>query len=74
MIDMFLNSVTLFLRGKLFKDVGKVMRQVLVGAAITAGICFALSAAGIPNTYSLLLGALSGGAIQPRLFKDLKYA
>ena len=74
MIDMFFNSVSLFLKGKLFKDVSKVFRQVLVGMAITAGICLGLSIAGIPMVFAVLAGALIGGAVQPWLFKDLKYA
>ena len=74
MFDMFMNTVTLFLRGKLFKDIGKVFRQVLVGAVITAALCVALTMAGIPTIFSLVIGALIGGAIQPWLFKDLKYA
>lgn len=74
MFDMFFNSISLFLKGKLFKDVGKVFRQTLLGAAITAGLCVALSTVGVPMFYSLIIGALLGGAIQPWLFKDLKYA
>lgn len=74
MFDMFMNSVTLFLRGKLFKDIGKVFRKALVGSIITASLCIALTIAGVPTVFSLVIGAMIGGAIQPWLFKDLKYA
>ncbi|MEM1264172.1 MAG: hypothetical protein AAGH76_17365 [Pseudomonadota bacterium] len=74
MFEMFLNSVTLFFRGKLFKEKGKVYRQVLLGAVLTAAICVALVLAGAPTVVSLCVGAMIGGAVQPWLFKDLKYA
>lgn len=83
MFEMAINSMILFARGKLFKDLKSVLAKALVGIVITA-ILF------IAATYYLALGmgwtgdghlyvsagiaAFIGGALQPYLFKDLKYA
>lgn len=83
MWDMAVNSITLFLRGKLFQDTSQVVRQVCLGAAFTT-FALVLLATLLPAT-GLSAGAHSiwvasavagclGGMLQPYLFKDLKYA
>ncbi|MAU52212.1 MAG: hypothetical protein CMN17_07500 [Roseovarius sp.] len=73
MLGMAMNSAKLFFAGKLFKDNGKVIRQMLLGVLIGA-------VAGIVagKLTALWIGALVAGAvagfIQPILFKHLKYA
>ncbi len=74
MFDMFLNSVTLFLRGKLFKDLDKVIRQVAIGVLIVAALCIALTLAGVPLAIAATASGFSGGLAQPWLFRNLKYA
>lgn len=72
MFDMFLNSAKLFLRGKLFQDFGQVLKQWLIGLAITLIVLLALS--WLVNTLTAaIIGGLLGGALMPYLFKDLKY-
>ncbi len=74
MIDMFMNSVTLFFQGKLFKEPGKVFRQTLIGAVTTAILCVVLANIGLTLWIAVLVSAFVGGALQPWLFKDLKYS
>ncbi len=83
MFDMAKNSMILFARGKLFKDLGSVIMKALIGIVITA-ILFLAShfylALGMGWTsaghywLSAAIAGFLGGALQPYLFKDLKYA
>ena len=83
MFEMAKNSMILFARGKLFKDLGSVIMRALIGIVITAilfvACAFYLSAGmgwttpGHIYTAAAIAGLL-GGALQPILFKDLKYA
>lgn len=73
MFDMFKNSVILFMRGKLFQDETAAMRQAAIGIVVTALICLVLIIAGLPLLPGVVIAALVGGALQPYLFKDLKY-
>ena len=74
MFEMAKNSITLFLQGRLFKDINAVMRQALIGIVITAAIVIGMSFAGLPLWLAAALGGFVGGVAQPILFKDLKYA
>jgi Kef-type K+ transport system membrane component KefB len=67
------NSMTLFFRGKLFADPGKVYRQLAVGIAVTASLLIVLGKVGLPVWIAALVAGLAGGALQPYLFKDLRY-
>jgi hypothetical protein len=71
-LQMFSSSVQLFLRGKLFRDGRQVLSQWLKGFLLTLGL---LLVAGwvINPLVGVILGSLVGGALQPYLFKDLKY-
>ncbi|AID34932.1 hypothetical protein SAMN02927914_06382 [Mesorhizobium qingshengii] len=73
MLEMAKSSITLFFRGKLFSDPGKVYRQTAIGATITALLVIALAKAGLPLAAAAGLACLIGGALQPYLFKNLKY-
>lgn len=73
MWDMALASIKLFFAGKLFQNPLAMLRQGLLGAAITAVVTVALAIAGLPIYVAAGLGALVGGVLQPFLFKDLKY-
>lgn len=73
MFDMFLQSVGLFLRGKLFQSPLHVARQAALGACITAALCIGLARLVGVLWVAVLLSALLGGLLQPFLFKNLKY-
>lgn len=74
MYEMFVNSLKLFLKGKLFRDPSAVLRQWLIGLAATILVLALLAAVGLPHWLAILVAAGAGGALQPWLFKDLKYA
>jgi uncharacterized membrane protein len=73
MLDMALNSITLFLKGRLFADSSKVYRQIAIGTVVTAATLLAIALAGAPIWLAALVAGFAGGALQPHLFKDLKY-
>lgn len=70
---MFTNSLRLFLKGKLFREPHMVLRQWLIGVAATLVALVVLVKLGMPLWLAVLLASLGGGALQPFLFKDLKY-
>jgi hypothetical protein len=70
---MAMNSINLFLRGKLFAEPGKVMRQLTIGALVTAILLIVAARLGAPVWAAAILAGLVGGGLQPYLFKDLKY-
>lgn len=73
MWDMFLNTAKMFLRGKLFRDSRMVTRQWLIGVAVAAVLVVVLGALGVPRVVAVAVAAFVAGALQPYLFKDLKY-
>lgn len=74
MFDMFLQSVGLFLRGKLFQNPLHVVRQAVIGIALTAILCVVLARLMGSLWLAVPLSALFGGMLQPFLFKNLKYS
>jgi Na+-transporting NADH:ubiquinone oxidoreductase subunit NqrB len=68
------NSILLFFRGKLFADPGKAMTQLLIGILVTALIFIVLAKTGAPVWLAALVAALIGGALQPFLFRKLRFA
>jgi hypothetical protein len=73
MWQMALNSIVLFFRGKLFADPGKVVQKLLIGIVVTALLLIVVAKVGAPLWVAALVAALIGGALQPYLFKDLRY-
>ena len=73
MLSTAIDSGKLFLSGKLFKDNAKVMRQLAVGAGAGA-IVVVVVGLFVPTWVAAILGGAVAGALQPYLFKDLKYA
>lgn len=72
MFQMFSSSVRLFLKGKLFRDRRQVFSQWVKGFLLTLGLL--LVAGWVFNPFiGVVLASLVGGAVQPYLFKDLKY-
>jgi hypothetical protein len=73
MWDMFVNSLKLFLRGKLFREPAAVLRQWFICCALSLVAIVALTKAGLSLYLGVPLVALLGGALQPYLFRNLKY-
>jgi hypothetical protein len=69
----FTYSLRLLLKGKLFREPRTVARQWLIGVVVTLVVLVALAKLGAPLWLAVLLASLGGGALQPVLFKDLKY-
>ncbi len=74
MIDMVLNSIQLFFRGKLFQDQAKVFQDIAIGAGVTVAVFVGAAFAGLPVWVAGAVGGLVGGVLQPWLFRNLKYA
>ncbi len=72
MFQMFVNSTQLFFKGKLFRAGGKVFTQWLKGFALTLLVLLVVGWLVNPLA-GIILSSLVGGALQPYLFKDLKY-
>jgi hypothetical protein len=73
MWEMALISIKLFLAGKLFQHPWSVVRQSAIGAAAGAALTVGLSVAGLHVALAAGIAGLLAGAVQPWLFKDLKY-
>lgn len=73
MWEMAQSSITLFFRGKLFADPAMVARQLALGAAATAILTIVVAELGAPVWVAALIGGFGGGALQPYLFRDLRY-
>jgi uncharacterized protein (DUF983 family) len=73
MFDMLWNSVLLFFKGKLFHDFPKVMLLAGIGMAVAATVLIVLAEAGLPLWLAAVGAGLCAGALQPRLFRDLRY-
>jgi hypothetical protein len=73
MWTMATSSMSLFFRGKLFADPAKAYRQLAIGIAATAIVMIVAGSAGAPLWAAALVAGLAGGALQPYLFKDLRY-
>ena len=73
MWEMARTSIVLFLQGKLFADPSRVYRQVAAGAAVTAALLIVLALLGAPLPVAAAVAGALGGALQPYLFKDLRY-
>jgi hypothetical protein len=67
------NSMTLFFAGKLFADPAKVYRQLAIGAAAAAMLLIVLVLLRLPLWLAAMVAGFCGGALQPYLFKDLRY-
>ena len=74
MWTMFSNSLRLFFKGKLFREPGAVFRQWLIGFAASFAAVVILGKLAVPLWIAVLAVAIAAGALQPLLFKNLKYA
>jgi hypothetical protein len=72
MFDMWKTSIVLFCQGKLFKNPREVLRQLAMGIGLTLIVFLVLA----KFSGLVIAGAIAGfvgGAVQPALFKDLKF-
>lgn len=74
MWDMFQNSLTLFFKGKLFREPMQVLKQWLIGLVIAVLALIVLVKLGVALWLAVLVVAIGVGALQPWLFRNLKYA
>lgn len=72
MLDMALDSAKLFFTGKLFQNYPLMFRQIFVGSGVGA-IVLLFAAQVLPVWVAALLGGMVAGALQPILFKNLRY-
>lgn len=73
MWDMFQNSFKLFLKGKLFRDPREVLKKWLIGVVVALVAVVVLARVGVPLWLAVTLAGFAAGALQPYLFRDLKY-
>lgn len=74
MLEMVRSSISLFFRGKLFAEPSKAYMQLALGVLFT--VVLFVAAFKITGHSVLLAAALSGflgGALQPYLFRNLRY-
>jgi hypothetical protein len=74
MWESFSNAAILFFRGKLFRNLNDVIKQTLIGNAVAAVLLIVLAKLGLPLWVVVPVVSIVAGALQPWLFKDLKYA
>jgi hypothetical protein len=72
MFDMVWTSVNAFWKGKLFQNQTRATLLGLAGVGITA-VVFVVTSRFMPLWSAALVAGLVGGAVQPFLFKDLKF-
>lgn len=74
MLEMVRSSVVLFFRGKLFAEPGKAYTQLALGILFTVLVFVgALKFGGLPLALAAALAGFLGGALQPYLFRNLRY-
>lgn len=72
-LEMATNTLSMFLKGKLFKDMKQFLRQSAIGIVATALFMLVLGFAGVKPLIAAAVAGFVGGTLQPYLFKDLKY-
>ena len=73
MLEMFKQSMMMFLKGKLFRDNKMVAKQGTIGVFIVILLIVLLGKFVVPMWLGAIIGGFAGGASMPYLFKDLKY-
>ena len=73
MWQMALDSAQAFFRGRLFADTGKALRTIAMGVALTLVLFLLARKLGLALWAAAAIAGLIGGALQPRLLKNVKY-
>lgn len=72
MLEMVKNSAILFFQGKLFQNPNEVYRQLGIGIGVTVVLFLVVAKLACVPLAGIIAGTV-GGALQPYLFKDLKF-
>jgi hypothetical protein len=67
------SAMSLFFKGRLFAEPAKAYRLLAAGCALTAALFVGLALAGLPLWTAALVAGFVGGAVQPVLFKNIRY-
>ena len=67
------SSIALFFHGRLFADPKMAYRQLAIGVLVTAIILLVGAMVGVPLWLAAGVAGLIGGALQPYLFRNLRY-
>lgn len=67
------NLATLVFRGKLFAEPRIVYGRLGLGILVTAFLFILALKSGMPHLLAALLAGSVGGALQPYLFRDIRY-
>jgi len=73
MFETVMGSAKLFLQGKLFKDTALAIRLLLLGALVGAIVTIGVGLV-LPVWAAAVAGGFVAGAIQPWLYRNIKYA
>lgn len=73
MLDMVKNAILLFFQGRLYADPPKVYRQLAIGVGIAVAVFLLALFAHLPVLAAAGVAGFVGGAVQPYLFKDLRF-
>jgi uncharacterized membrane protein len=73
-MEMFTDGFTLFMQGKLLRDYPKVFAEALLGAFIGMIIFLGIAMFGAPLWLAVIISSAISGALQPWIFKDIKFA
>jgi hypothetical protein len=73
MFEMVRSSASLFFQGKLFSEPLKANTQLAIGILIAAIVLVAAHGGGLALVPAAALAGFIGGAIQPYLFRNLRY-
>jgi uncharacterized membrane protein len=73
-MEMFTDGFTLLIQGKLLRDYPKVFAEALLGAFIGMIIFIVLAFFSVPLWIAVIVSSAISGALQPWIFKDIKFA
>lgn len=73
MLAMVNSAIGLFFRGRLFAEPGKAYLQLAIGMIFTAACLLAAMLGGLPLLSAAVVAGFLGGALQPYLFRNLRY-
>jgi hypothetical protein len=73
MLHLARNAISLFLDGKLFRDLRHFYTRLAVGVTATVAVMLLASLVIKSVIVVALIGGLIGGALQPFLFEDVRY-
>ena len=73
MWEMFVQSASLFLKGKMFRDPKQVFIRSVIGVAVGAILLIVLGKFVLPLWAAAGVAGVVTGAMMPYMFKDLKY-